>query len=342
MPASPLPAVVRLAPHRTVLPLGAGGRLIGLDPAVAIAVTGLPPPLAGMLDEVGVPSAAHLLVARAVERGAVREEAEDLLHQLCAAGALVDAVTGTRRVQRRASSTVVVAGRGPLAVGIVTGLVLAGVGTVHTDTRGQVHTDDLGTGYVDADRGADRLAATRGAVARLVPGARTGPPPMRLVPDLVVLADEIPQPVGLSALHADAVTHLQVRLRDGVGIVGPLVLPGRSTCLSCIELQRTAQDEEWPLAAAQLVGTAGRADPSCVAATVGLATAQALAALDVEGPGPPTLDATLELDVAAGTVRRRDWSADPECHCRAAAAPGGPSHGRATSAMEGDGDTIKA
>ncbi len=342
MPPAPLPAVVRLAPHRTVLPLGPDGRLVGLDPAVAVAVAGLPPPLAEMLDELHVPSAGHLLVARAVERGADREDAENLLHELFAAGALMDAATGTRREQRRAGSTAVVVGRGPLAVGIVAGLVLAGVGTVHTDTGGQVRTDDLGTGYLDADRGADRLRATRTAVARLVPGAGTVPPPMRLVPDLVVLADEIPQPVGLTALHADSVAHLQVRLRDGIGVVGPLVLPGRSTCLSCIDLQRTAQDREWPLAAAQLVGTCGRADPSCVAATAGLATAQALAALDGVGPGPPALDATLELDVTAGTLRRREWSPDPACHCRAASVPGGPPHGRATSAMEADGDTIKA
>ena len=335
-----LPSVVRIPPHRTVLPLGPEGRLVGLDPAVAVAVAGLPPPLAEMLDALCVPTAAHLLVAQAVERGARREDAEHLLHELFAAGALVDAAAVTRRERQRTGSTVVVVGRGPLAVGVVTGLVLAGVGTVHTDTGGQVRTDDLGTGYLDADRGAERLVASRAAVARLVPGVRTGPPPLRLVPDLVVLADEIPQPVVLTALHADAVAHLPVRLRDGIGVVGPLVLPGRSTCLSCIELQRAAQDEEWALAAAQLVGTAGRADPSCVAATVGLATAQALAALDGAGPGPPTLDATLELDTTAGTLHRREWSADPECHCRAASAPGGPHHGRATSAMEADGDTI--
>lgn len=347
MPAAALPAVVRLPHHRTVLPLGPGGRLVGLDPAVALSVAGLPPPLAEMLDELHVPSASHLLVARAVERGVPREDAEQLLHDLFEVGALVDAATVTRRAQQRAGSTAVVVGRGPLAVGIVTGLVLAGVGTVHTDTGGEVRTTDLGTGYLDADQGLDRLAATRAAVGRLAPGVGTGPPPLRLVADLVVLADEIPQPLRLTTLHADGIAHLPVRLRDGVGIVGPLVLPGRSTCLICIELQRAAQDQDWPTAAAQLVGTAGRADPCCVAATVGLATAQALAALDGAGPVPPALDATLELDVAAGTLHRREWSSDPECHCRAASSPGGASgsggtyYGCATSAMEADGDTIE-
>lgn len=343
---TPLPALLRLPPHRTVLPLGPDRRLVGLDPAVALAVGGLPPPLAEMLDELHVPAAGHVLVARAVEHGVAREDAEHLLHDLFTAGALMDAAHVTRRDRQRADSTAVVLGRGPLAVGIVTGLVLAGIGTVHTDTGGEVRAGDLGTGYVDADQGIDRLVATRAAVRRLVPGAGTGPPPMRLVPDLVVLADEIVPPQRLTALHADAVAHLAVRLRDGVGVVGPLVLPGRSTCLSCLDRQRAAQDEDWPLAAAQLVGTAGRADPSCVAATAGLATAQVLAALDRAGPAPAALNATLELDVTAGTLRRHPWAASPECHCRAAADPGEPmvsggmAHGRATSGMEANGDTI--
>jgi bacteriocin biosynthesis cyclodehydratase domain-containing protein len=303
-----------------------------------------------MLDELRVPSAGHLLVARAVERGADREDAVQLLHELHAASVLVDAATVTRPVRQRASSTAVVVGHGPLAVGIVGGLVLAGVGTVHTDTAGHVHSGDLGTGYLDADRGTDRLLATRAAVARLVPGAGTGPPPLRLVPDLVVLADEIPEPVTLAALHADGVAHLPVRLRDGAGVVGPLVLPGRSTCLRCLDLQRAAQDHAWPLAAAQLVGTAGHADPSCVAATVGLATAQALAALDCGGPAPAVLDATLELDVTAGTLNRREWMADPECPCRAASMSAASMSAasmsaasepeRATSATRRDWDTI--
>jgi len=341
MPAT-LPHTVRLPPHRTVLSLGTSGRLIGLDPNVAVAVEGLPPPLAEMLDELYAPAASHDLVARAVERGAVREDAEHLLHELFVAGALVDSDVAGRRAQHRAGSTVVVVGRGPLAVGIITGLVLAGVGTVHTDTGGEVRSDDLGTGYVDADQGVERLLATRAAVRRLVPGAGTGPPPLRLVPDLVVLADEIPQPASLTPLHAGGIAHLPVRLRDGVGVVGPLVLPGRSTCLSCIEQQRSARDQGWTAVSAQLAGTAGRADPSCVVATAGLATAQVLAALDETGHAPPTLDATLELDVAAGTLRRRRWMPGAQCHCRAGSSSGGRRHDGATSGMEADGDTIGA
>jgi bacteriocin biosynthesis cyclodehydratase domain-containing protein len=250
-------------------------------------------------------------------------EAETLLGELVAAGALVDAAVVQRRERRRAGSTVVVRGSGPLAVGMVLGLATAGVGAVHVVTSGAVLADDMGTGLVDADRGLDRAGATSAALARLLPEATTGPPPQRAVPDLVVLADaSAPDPVQVAELHAAGTAHLVVRMRDGVGVVGPLVLPGRTTCLGCLEIERCARDPAWPAAAALLVGTPGRADPACVAATAGLATAQVLVALDGPGSedGPPTLEATLELDTEAGTIVRRTWSPHPDCRCGATVA----------------------
>jgi bacteriocin biosynthesis cyclodehydratase domain-containing protein len=233
---------------------------------------------------------------------------------------VVDAAHVQRRSGRRAASTVVVEGCGPLAVGLVLGLATAGVGAVHVVTSGAVLEGDLGTGLVDGDRGRDRASATAAALARLLPGACTGPPRQRTVPDLVVLADAgTPDPVRVAQLHAMGTAHLAVRVRDGIGVVGPLVLPGRTTCLGCLEIERCARDPVWAAAAAQLVGVPGRASAACVAATAGLATAQALVALD--GPdcmaGPPVLDATLELDTDAGTIVRRTWTPHPDCRCGA-------------------------
>jgi hypothetical protein len=316
----PLPRLLQLPPHRSVLTLGPGSRMVGLDPAAAMAVEDVPPPLAEMLDELTAPVPTDELVDRAANRGADRTEAELLLTELVAAGAVVDAADVQRRERRRAASTVVVQGCGPLAVGLVLGLATAGVGAVHVVTCGSVREGDLGTGLVDADRGRDRAAATAAALARLHPRARTGPPRQRAVPDLVVLADAgTPDPVRVAELHATGTAHLVVRVRDGVGVVGPLVLPGRTTCLGCIEIERCARDPAWTAAAAQLVGVPGRAAPACIAATAGLATAQALVALDgPDGPaGPPALDATLELDADAGTIVRRTWAPHPDCRCGA-------------------------
>ncbi len=51
-------------------------------------------------------------------------------------------------------------------------------------------------------------------------------------PSVVVLADELVADPCLSAeLVGSRIAHLQVRVRDGVGMVGPLVLPGRTSAV---------------------------------------------------------------------------------------------------------------
>ncbi len=50
--------------------------------------------------------------------------------------------------------------------------------------------------------------------------------------DLVVLADYlIADPRLVRDLHTAGVPHLPVRVRDGAGLVGPLVIPGVTSCL---------------------------------------------------------------------------------------------------------------
>jgi bacteriocin biosynthesis cyclodehydratase domain-containing protein len=338
---SPLPAVLRLPPHGSVLDRGARSRLLGLHPDRALTVNDLSPALAGMLDELAAPADRAGLVERAVRRGAPAADAEALLRRLVDAGVVVDAEPERLRARRRSAATVVVRGSGPLTAGLVVGLVRAGIGAVHVETEGTVVAADLGTALVDDDRGRRRGAAVQGAVRRLAPSRQVGPPPMRLVPDLVVLTDaSLPDPTRVGALVRDGVAHLLVRLRDGSGVVGPLVLPGRSACLACLELHRCSRDPEWPAVAAQLVGSPGSADPECVVMTVGLGTAQAVAAVDGPGAGdnppPPVVDAALEIDPRSGTIVRRPWRPRADCPCRAAAAPGrdqatcAPGSGRET------------
>lgn len=333
-----LPATVRLARHRSVVDLGADARVVGLDPDTALVVDGLPPPLAALLDRLDARTVTGNVVADAAAHGVAPDTTFALLRRLMDAGALVDAADVERAARARTDSVAIVSGRGPLAVGIVTGLLHSGVGTVYTDTGGSVRGSDVGTGYTDAERGIPRAAATRAAVRRLLPGADTRSPPVRAVADLVVLADEVPDPAKVGALRADGVAHLAVRLRDGVGVVGPLVLPGRTACLGCLDLARSALDARWPVVAARLIGHAGVADPAGVTATVGLAVAQAVAAL--EGGRPSTLEATLELNVGAGTLVRRHWSAHPECPCGVADPPGEAAHHAAARASRPERDTI--
>jgi bacteriocin biosynthesis cyclodehydratase domain-containing protein len=204
---------------------------------------------------------------------------------------------------------------------LVTSLVDAGV--VRTGERRRTRSASIrihGRGPL-----SDLLASgLRCSGARITHSSRAhaGPPDPT---DLVVLADFlVSDPRVLRALHAAAVPHLPVRVRDGTGLVGPLVLPGVTSCLQCADLHRSDRDAAWPAVAAQLRDTVGSADRATVLATAALALNQVehviRAVLGVPSdrgvPAPPSmLDTTFEFNVNEGSIVARRWSRHPRCGC---------------------------
>jgi hypothetical protein len=143
--------------------------------------------------------------------------------------------------------------------------------------------------------------------------------------DLVVLADyQVTDPRLLKELHHGGIAHLSVRVRDGAGLVGPLVIPGRTSCLDCADLHRTDRDAAWPAVAAQLRGAVGSASRATILATAALAMRQVdlviRAVQHGDGPqpapeAPATLNTTLELDADGYSIVARRWFRHPDCSC---------------------------
>jgi len=218
----------------------------------------------------------------------------------------------------------------PALTELLTAVVAAGLARVETAPRSssprcpaiRVH----GRGPL-----SDLLATSlRGCGARV---EHSRQPHARLTgTDLVVLADTlVVDPRLLRELHGGRVAHLAVRVRDGVGLIGPLVIPGVTSCLDCADLHRGDRDPAWPALAAQLRETVGTADPATVLATGALALTEvnrvvaAVRGAAVDPAPPPTWNATVEFDVAAGTLLTRRWRRHPRCRCWSGAPPGAPS-----------------
>jgi bacteriocin biosynthesis cyclodehydratase domain-containing protein len=213
---------------------------------------------------------------------------------------------------------VVVAGSGRVGPHLVAVLAASGVGHVAlTDaspTRLQ-HICPGGAGPSDEGRPLDAVAAD--AAERAAPGVDTAAPAYGVLPDVLVLAaDELLDGDRRQALQVRGVPHLLVSCTAACTTVGPLVVPGATSCLRCADLHRRDRDPAWSALAVQLSSPERRLQNGSLAAatlTVALAAAQILDYLD--GAQPATLGATLEVHPPDWRVRRRSWPVHPECGC---------------------------
>jgi hypothetical protein len=237
------------------------------------------------------------------------------------------AAVGNRRARHAAA--VVVEGATRVGTPLAAVLAASGVGRVSVRDAGLTTAGDAVVGGLTAaDEGRPRSLAAADAVRRASPLTDLRPLPAGSAPDLVVLTGAWAASDPLAAgLHRSGVPHLVAAVRGETGVVGPLVLPGLTSCLRCADLHRRDADPRWPRLAAQL--TAAEPPPSGATVTCLLtavtAAVQVLAYLDGSG-APAALDATLELRLPDLLPRIRRWSAHLACAC--GAAPPGRVHGQ--------------
>ncbi|MCW2723296.1 MAG: UBA/THIF-type binding protein [Frankiales bacterium] len=214
--------------------------------------------------------------------------------------------------RRRLEARVVVEGAGRVGAAVAGLLAASGVGAVDVADDGTVRPEDCGVGGLGLDQvGRRRGDAARDLLRTVAPSVRTG---TLCLPDLVVLAPA----AGLPPPDAPRlVPHLLAEVRDGTGVVGPLVQPGASACLHCLDLARTDRDPDWPAVAAQLSLPAAGVAPCDAGLALAVVAQTALQVLTlVDGAAvPATVGGTLELALPDWRWRRRSWQIHPDCPC---------------------------
>ena len=106
------------------------------------------------------------------------------------------------------------------------------------------------------------------------------------------------------------VPHLPVILGDSSAAIGPLVVPGRTACLLCLQRHTTDADPAWPAIASQLWGRRSPAETELVASEV----AAIVARMVVSGSAPSD---QVVIDAATGEQSRQAFDVHPECGCLA-------------------------
>ncbi len=235
------------------------------------------------------------------------------------------------RLAARRSLRVQVRGAG--RVGAVVASLLAGAGVGHVDVRdgGVVEPWDVAPGGLPADSvGERRDESARRAVRQAAPDrpprhTAAQPPPDENNPgfSLVILAprDDLavhaPDPAAAESLVSSGTPHLYAGVVEGTGIVGPLVLPGETSCAGCLDRWRVDRDPTWPRLVAQWRSARPRQVRACdlaLATTVaGLTASHALAFLD--GRMPSTAGARWEVSVPGLDWHARPVWAHPACPC---------------------------
>ncbi|MFJ2028994.1 ThiF family adenylyltransferase [Streptosporangium sp. NPDC087985] len=231
---------------------------------------------------------------------------------------------GLATLERRRNAQVRVYGAGRVGAQIVALLAASGVGRLCVVDPGTARPQDVVPGGLSwADVGVGRqegavamaravassvTAWTGDGAAHLADGARA--------PDLAILAPVEPlDGLLVEELLAWKIPHLLVTAFEGCGSVGPMVLPGRSTCLQCLDLIRRDRDPGWPVVSALLGGfpageiACGTVMSSLVAAA---AAGHALALLD--GCESNVTNSTMDI-LPDMRWRRRSWSVHPQCRC---------------------------
>lgn len=130
-------------------------------------------------------------------------------------------------------------------------------------------------------------------------------------PWLTVIASEGPLPRDRLDHELGAVLLVSTEVWEQS--VGPLIVPGRTACLRCLDA--SADDPRLPLILEQLSQAPKRAHSAGTLATyLALALAAREAVAFVDGDLPSTWSATITLG-PTGAARRTQWARHPHCSC---------------------------
>lgn len=350
---------------------------IGLEPERCVVLTGLGGPARRLVESLDGTGDLTGVLARASAAGVPEEEAARLLGLLT--DVLQDAAAATRPLTgvaprtrdrlvpdlaalslvapepdggmaafgRRRAAAVLVVGAGRIGAAVATLLAAAGLGCIALEDSEPAGGADLGPAGLGEDAlGRPRDQALAEALRRGFPDVRTEVP-VRRTPDVAVLSSSGPNVFQRSdQLTQHGIPHLFAEVRETTGVVGPLVLPGASSCRRCVELARSERDPAWARIVAQ-VATGPSSRDACDVTVATLVAAQAagqvLSLLDagrlqpagrraggsaadsctprreqlpvrVPPPLPAAVNGTLESS-ASGMTRRRSWSPHPACGC---------------------------
>lgn len=310
----------RLRPEAILLRRSASELQIGLDAANALRI----PDPGGHLRTVlrsldGQRTWAMVLgdLGSIVDCGELERSLLEQVVRALSAAELLDLWPAAARAEPWRCAQIRLVGAGELGAAVGEILVRSGIRRLHVVDNAPAHAmRSSGTRAEALQRRCTALAKRGGMDDEPVRIAQHWTKPETDEIALTVVAPstlEVDRAVATDLLRRDA-AHLIVRPTTCGAVVGPLIAPGRSSCLHCADLIRRDADPAWPELLRQLLWRQVGVSPAIRTWATGVAVSQVLCFL--AGGRPETLGATVELCAPTYAMRLRTWPAHPECGCR--------------------------
>lgn len=224
---------------------------------------------------------------------------------------------GQATLQARANRQVSLASADKSSLVLALALASAGIGAVSSNDNSPVTMQDIGPlGYSSSELGSSRVDALARRLelgnhpCRLV---RPGSKHFTLALTVFTSMHMTPNHVYRDAMKGST-PHLAIEYGFGETVVTPLVIPGKTACLSCRQQSMAQQDENWATLTTQLQFRNDRLDDT---QSTLLATALALEKIlaFIDDSRKTEFEGSL-IDQRSGQIMKLQWPIDATCECQ--------------------------
>ena len=240
-------------------------------------------------------------------------------------GSLLHSVDGEQVLIGRAGRSVHIEDLGRAGLQIALGLAAAGIGQLISHDDQKVDSGNLGpTGYPSQLAGHPRVDALRSILAAspnkamVSTGKKISTSKLQKVDCAVLISQQVTQPQKYASWMNNDIPHIAVTFdADGVS-VSPMIIPGQSACLFCLEKMRTVKDENWPVIATQLIASNKRFDDAASQLfAAGIVVQKILARADRVAGFELTEEnlSGFNLELKTGKVTEYNWPQQSQCEC---------------------------
>jgi hypothetical protein len=306
----------QLAPYAPVIQRATDEVQVGIDPDTALVFRG--PGFRTLLNLLDGSSPTSAIKRGGRAAGLTSDQVIAALEALAAAGLLRE--SGSAPYTDSTSPRVRLIGAGAVGCQLSRLLLVSGLGRLYVydneppdlalySTAGVLPSRSEALRSALADVGSSVSSAQR--ISTLSHWSKPETTPL----DLTIIATDRPEPDRVISEHlvGNDEPHLVVRCWGNGVSVGPLVVPGKTSCLRCADLCRTDADPLWPVVLRQLSRLQIETPPTLLAWAASIAAAQSLAFL--HGELPESAGSTMELTWPHFVTRLRRWPAHRNCGC---------------------------